>query len=78
MATHLEPAPAGKTYELWLTPVDGKNPMSAGTFKPDAQGSASIVMPQLPKGVPAKGFGVTIENEGGSDTPTLPIVLAGA
>jgi hypothetical protein len=35
------------------------------------------MMPQLPKGIAAKGFGVTIENEGGSDTPTLPIVLAG-
>jgi len=77
VATHMEPAPFGKTYELWLMPADGSNPMPAGTFKPDAQGSASVVMPQLPKGVPAKGFGVTLENEGGSDTPTLPVVLAG-
>jgi anti-sigma-K factor RskA len=77
VATHMDPAPAGKTYELWLLPADGRTPMPAGTFKPDAQGSASVVMPQLPKGVPAKGFGVTLENEGGSDTPTLPIVLAG-
>lgn len=77
VATHMDPAPAGKTYELWLMPADGSNPMPAGTFKPDAQGSASVVMPKLPKGVPAKGFGVTLENEGGSDTPTLPVVLAG-
>jgi hypothetical protein len=77
IATHMDPAPAGKVYELWLLPADGRSSMPAGTFKPDAQGSASVVMPQLPKGVPAKGFGVTIENEGGSDTPTLPIVLAG-
>lgn len=77
VATHMELAPAGKTYELWLLPADGTNPMPAGTFKPDAQGRASVMMPQLPKGVPAKGFGVTVENEGGSDTPTLPVVLAG-
>jgi hypothetical protein len=77
VATHMEPAPFGKTYELWLMPADGRNPMPAGMFKPDAQGSASVVMPQLPKGVPARGFGVTLENEGGSDTPTLPVVLAG-
>jgi hypothetical protein len=77
VATHMEPAPAGKTYELWLLPADGRNPMPAGMFKPDAQGRASVMMPQLPTGVPAKGFGVTVENEGGSDTPTLPIVLAG-
>jgi hypothetical protein len=77
VATHMEPAPAGKTYELWLMPADGRNPMPAGMFKPDAQGRASVMMPDLPKGVPAKAFGVTLENEGGSDTPTLPIVLAG-
>lgn len=77
VATHMDPAPAGKTYELWLLPADGRNPMPAGTFKPDAQGSASVVMPQLPRGIPAKGFGVTLENEGGSDSPTLPVVLAG-
>jgi hypothetical protein len=77
VATHMDPAPFGKTYELWLMPADGRNPMPVTTFKPDAQGSASVVMPQFPKGVPAKGFGVTVENEGGSDTPTLPVVLAG-
>lgn len=76
IATHLEPVPAGKTYELWLLPANGQNPMPAGTFKPDAQGNASIVMPHLPAGVPAKGFGVTIENDGGSQTPTLPIVMS--
>jgi hypothetical protein len=76
VATHLEPAPAGKTYELWLLPANGQSPIPAGTFKPDPQGSASIVMPRLPKGVPAKGFGVTIENDGGSSTPTLPIVMS--
>jgi anti-sigma-K factor RskA len=77
VATHMDPAPTGKTYELWLLPADGRNPMPAGMFKPDAQGRASVMMPQLPVGVPAKGFGVTIENEGGSDTPTLPIVMVG-
>ena len=77
IATHMDPAPFGKTYELWLIPADGRNSMPVTTFKPDAQGSASVIMPQLPKGIPAKGFGVTIENEGGSDTPTLPVVMAG-
>jgi hypothetical protein len=78
VAVHLEPAPAGKTYELWLLPADGRNPMPAGTFRPDAQGAASIVMPQIPKGVPAKGFGVTVENDGGSDTPTMPLAMSGS
>ena len=77
VATHMEPTPYGKTYELWLMPADGRSPMPVTTFKPDAHGSASVVMPQLPKGIAAKGFGVTIENDGGSETPALPIVLAG-
>lgn len=71
----LEPA---KVYELWLIPANGSNPIPAGTFQPDQRGYASIMMPPLPKGVQAKAFGVTIENEGGSQTPTLPIIMVGA
>lgn len=79
MATHLQPVAGGKTYELWLLPADAaRGPIPAGTFRPDAQGNASVVMPQLPRGVAARGFGVTVENAGGANTPTLPIVLSGA
>jgi predicted anti-sigma-YlaC factor YlaD len=78
VADHLDPLQAQKTYELWLLPAEaGQAPIPAGLFKPDANGNASVVMPVLPKGVTAKGFGVTVENEGGSKTPTAPIVLAG-
>jgi anti-sigma-K factor RskA len=37
-----------------------------------------VVLPPLPKGVEAKAFGVTVEDEGGATTPTLPIILVGA
>ena len=47
-------------------------------FHPDESGNASVIMPPLPKGVEAKAFGVTIEDEGGADKPTLPIILVGA
>jgi hypothetical protein len=78
VASHLHPLAAGKTYELWLLPATpGQQPVPAGTFKPDVKGYASVILPSLPKGVPAKGFGVTIEPEGGSPAPTPPIVLAG-
>ena len=78
VADHLDPLQAQKTYELWLLPAEaGQPPIPAGLFKPDEKGNASVVMPALPKGVTAKGFGVTVENEGGSKTPTAPIVLAG-
>jgi hypothetical protein len=77
-ASNLKPLPANKTYELWVIPASGAAPVPAGLFQPDAAGSASVIMPQIPPGVSAKAFGVTIENAGGSATPTLPIVLAGA
>lgn len=77
VASNLRPVPAGKTYELWLIPSNGQAPIPAGLFRPDASGSASVVMPPLPQGVQAKAFGVTIEQAQGSATPTLPIVMAG-
>ncbi|MCI0355513.1 MAG: anti-sigma factor [Acidobacteria bacterium] len=77
VAGNLNPVPAGKTYELWLLPSSGAAPIPAGVFKPDARGSATVLTPPLPAGVEAKGFAVTIENEGGSQTPTMPIVMAG-
>lgn len=77
-ASNLAPVPQDKTYELWIIPANGKAPVPAGLFRPDATGSASLVLPKLPKGVEAKAFGVTVENASGSATPTLPIVLSGA
>ena len=78
VASHLDPLQTSKTYELWLLPAKaGEAPVPAGLFKPDANGNATVVMPAIPKEIAAKGFGVTVENEGGSKTPTPPIVLAG-
>jgi hypothetical protein len=67
-----------KAYELWVIPANGQAPIPAGVFRPDATGSASVLMPPLPKGVPAKAFGVTIEKAEGSATPTAPIIMVGA
>ena len=76
-ANNLKPVPAGKTYELWVIPASGAAPVPAGTFTPNGEGYASVVLPKLPSGVPAKAFGITIENAGGSNTPTAPIILSG-
>jgi anti-sigma-K factor RskA len=78
LASDLNPLQQYKTYELWVIPADGSAPIPAGTFHPDDRGNASVIMPDLPKGVPAKAFGVTIEPDGGSQTPTLPIIMAGS
>jgi anti-sigma-K factor RskA len=69
--------PPQKAYELWLIPTSGA-PIPAGVFKPDAHGSASVVNPPLPAGAEAKAFAITVENESGSATPTMPIVMMGA
>jgi hypothetical protein len=77
-ASNLAPIDAGKTYELWIIPANGKAAIPAGLFRPDAAGSASLVLPQIPAGVEAKALGITIEKASGSAVPTPPIVLAGA
>jgi anti-sigma-K factor RskA len=77
-ASHLKPVPPGKAYELWVIPANGAAAVPAGTFLPNSEGYASLVLPSLPSGVQAKAFGITIENAAGSATPTLPIVLSGA
>ena len=78
LASNMEPLQPYKVYELWMIPADGRDPIPAGTFHPDERGNASVIMPPLPKGIEAKAFGVTVEDEGGSQTPTLPIILAGS
>jgi len=78
MASNLAPLPPEKTYELWLVPMSGNKPMPAGTFRPDPKGDAMVMMPPMSAGVEAKAFAVTIEPEGGSLTPTMPMVLEGS
>jgi anti-sigma-K factor RskA len=77
-ATNLAPLQPGKTYELWVIPAAaGEKPIPAGTFRPDERGYASVMMPPMPKGIAAKAFAVTMEAEGGAETPTMPLILAG-
>ncbi len=78
LATNLKPLPADKAYELWVIPANGKAPVPAGVFRPDAVGTANLVLPPLPAGIEAKAFGITIEKASGADSPTSPIILSGA
>ncbi len=78
VASNLAQLPADKIYELWLFPKSGGAPIPAGLFKPDANGSASVVNPPLPAGVEAKAFAVTLEpSEGSHETPRGTAVMAG-
>lgn len=72
----IAPAPAAKSYQLWLVPTSG-NPISCGVFNPVA-GQADHWMMKLPKGVEPKVFAVTLEPSGGMPQPTGPKVLVGA
>lgn len=62
----------GKSYELWL--IDSQGPNPTGLFKPDG-GSVRVAV-DLDGRSPA-AWGITIEPETGSDTPTGEILLVG-
>lgn len=76
VANNMPALPPQKAYELWLIPAQGA-PIPAGVFKPDAHGNATVVNPPLPAGMEAKAFAITIENEAGATSPTMPIVMMG-
>jgi anti-sigma-K factor RskA len=71
----VDPAPANKSYQLWLVPKDGK-PISAGVIEP-SNGPINPWTMKLPPGVAAKAFAITLEPEGGMPQPTGPMVLVG-
>ena len=75
-ATNLPAAPSNRVYQLWLVPSKGL-PISAGIFAPNSRGEASVILPELPSGVTAKAFAVTLEPAGGVPQPTGPKVLIG-
>ena len=77
-ATNVAQLPENKIYELWLLPSDGSAPMPAGWFKPDKNGNGWMFHAMHNTGISANGFAVTIENAGGSQTPTMPIMFAPA
>lgn len=76
--SNLKSLPQDKAYELWVIPANGTAPIPAGVFRPDSSGDASVVMPPLPPGVPAKAFAVTVERAEGSAAPTSIPILSGA
>jgi len=76
-ASNLHPLPDGKVYELWILMPGGKMPLPAGTFAPDSAGYATMIHTGAQAGLTVQGFAITVENAGGSQTPTMPIVLSG-
>lgn len=75
-ASNLPVAPPGKTYQLWVLTKQSA-PISAGIFKPDAQGRAAAMF-ETPSDLPQPiGMAVTIEQDGGAPLPTGDKYLLG-
>jgi len=70
------PAPAaGSLYQIWLRTAT--QPVSLGTFAPDASGRATVALdaaPAVPR--PVTGVVVTLEPGPGQPAPSGPVVLA--
>jgi anti-sigma-K factor RskA len=74
-AWHLPPAPAGKTYQLWLIDARG-NRTSGGFLTPEPEYPFVAVVIKCPAPLGSfTGFGVTAEPIGGSPGPTGPKVF---
>jgi len=76
LASNLPPAPAGKTYEMWIIPKGGK-PVPAGLFQSEAGGTALHLLTR-PVDVASTGaIAVTLEPAGGTPQPTSqPLIVA--
>jgi anti-sigma-K factor RskA len=73
--SRLPAPPQESTYQIWL--LSSGDPVSVGTFVPDASGRfsmATITPPRVQS--PVAGVSVTLERAGGRERPTGRIVLA--
>lgn len=67
------PAPApGYVYQMWRIPADGTDPESVGTMTGDDVAGTKVTELEDISGFSA--IAITVEPDGGSATPTLPIV----
>lgn len=75
VTANLPPAPAGKVYQLWMVTPNAK--ISAGLIEPDSRGHGFVVV-DVPLGTSQiQAAAITLEPEGGSPQPTMPIYVLG-
>lgn len=71
----LPPPPEGKTYQLWFVTPESK--ISAGLIAPDKTGHAFTVVQFPTEAGQLDAAAITLEPNGGSQQPTMPIYLLG-
>ena len=71
----LPPAPEGKVYQVWFVTPTAK--ISAGLFSPNKTGHGFTVVQFPPNIAPLAAAAITLEPEGGSPQPTMPIYALG-
>lgn len=69
----LPPLETGRVYQLWL--VHSGTPLSFGTFTVDSNGQAVLIFNSSQPIGQYDSIGVTVEPEGGSDSPTTTPVM---
>lgn len=75
VSADLPPAPEGKVYQLWFVTPDAK--ISAGLINPHKDGHGFTVVQLPPNIVQVAAAAITLEPEGGSAQPTMPIYVLG-
>jgi anti-sigma-K factor RskA len=73
-ANDLPQLPPDRVYQVWL--LTRGAPISAGLFRPDAQGNVTTAFDPIPNAPAPVGFAVSIEPDGGVPAPTGAIYLA--
>ena len=76
VTAQLPPAPSGKVYQLWF--VTSSEKISAGLIKLDEKGHGFAVMSIPPNIGKMAAAAITLEPEGGSAQPSMPIYMLGA
>ncbi|MDQ3043961.1 MAG: anti-sigma factor [Chloroflexota bacterium] len=71
---NLPPLAANQVYQLWYINT-GADPRPGGTFQVGPDGSGFLAVPGDTPGFEA--VGLTVEPAGGSQSPTLPVIMAG-
>lgn len=76
VSANLPAPPAGKVYQLWFVTPDAK--VSAGLIEADQRGHGFTVVNIPPTVIQIQAAAITLEPQGGSLQPTMPIYAVGA